>query len=70
MKGNTNEMTLTNEKLIKIITTLGQERAAELLMKKMEDDEARKEYHKKYNARKNEVLRQVKLAHPELFKVN
>ena len=62
-------MTLTNERLIKIIATLGQDRAAELLMKKMEDDEARKEYHKKYNAKKNAVLKMVKEQHPELFKV-
>lgn len=62
-------MTLNNTKLIQMISTLGEVKVLDLLTKKIEDDDARREYHKKYNAKKNEVLRQVKLAHPELFKV-
>jgi hypothetical protein len=60
-------MTLTNTKLIAMITKMGEARAADLLTKKLEDDDARREYHKKYNAKKNAILREVKAAHPELF---
>lgn len=63
-------MTLNNAKLINLISTLGEVKTLDLLTKKIEDDDARREYHRKYNAKKNEVLKQVKLAHPELFKVN
>jgi cell fate (sporulation/competence/biofilm development) regulator YlbF (YheA/YmcA/DUF963 family) len=63
-------MTIQNEKLMKLIAQLGETRTYELLTKKIEDDEARKEYHRKYNAKKNEILRTVKQQHPELFKIN
>jgi hypothetical protein len=63
-------MTIQNEKLMKLIAQLGEVKVLDLLTKKIEDDEARKEYHRKYNARKNEILRTVKQQHPELFKIN
>jgi cell fate (sporulation/competence/biofilm development) regulator YlbF (YheA/YmcA/DUF963 family) len=63
-------MTIQNETLAKMINTLGEVKTLDLLRKKIEDDEARREYHKKYNAKKNELFRRVKMEHPELFKVN
>lgn len=64
----TNYMTLKNAKLITVVTELGEDKILELLGKKLDDDLARREYHRKYNARKNEILRSVKATHPELFK--
>lgn len=63
-------MTINNNELAKMIQAMGEVKVLELLKKKIEDDEARREYHKKYNAKKNAVLRMVKQNHPELFKVN
>jgi cell fate (sporulation/competence/biofilm development) regulator YlbF (YheA/YmcA/DUF963 family) len=63
-------MTINNNELVKMISALGETKVLDLLKKKIEDDEARKEYHRKYNAKKNEILRTVKQQHPELFKIN
>ena len=62
-------MELKNNELAQMIQKFGESNTLDLLKKKIADDEARKEYHKKYNAKKNAVLRMVKLNHPELFKV-
>lgn len=61
-------MTLTNKELIALIQALGEVKALDLLTKKIEDDDARREYHRKYNAAKNETLREIKKSHPELFR--
>lgn len=62
-------MTLNNERLIKLVSTLGEVKVLDLLTKKIEDDDARREYHKKYNAKKNALLKTIRTEHPELFKV-
>jgi hypothetical protein len=62
-------MTITNQKLISIIAKYSEAKVLDLLEKKIADDDARKEYHRKYNAKKNEIMKQVKIAHPELFRV-
>lgn len=62
-------MQLKNAKLIALVGKLGEDKVLDLLVKKMADDDARRDYHKKYNAKKNAVLREVKRVHPELFKV-
>ena len=63
------DMTLSNTKLIQMIQTLGEEKVTRLLSKKIEDDDYRKEYHAKYNAKRNEIMKTVRGTHPELFKV-
>lgn len=60
-------MTLTNTKLINLVTRLGEEKTLDLLVKKMDDDQARRDYHKKYNAVKNATIKLLKEQHPEMF---
>lgn len=60
-------MTLTNEKLIQMIQTMGEVKVHSLLVKKIEDDEYRKEYHRKYNTRKTQIDKIVREQHPEIY---
>jgi hypothetical protein len=60
-------MQLTNGKLIALVTKLGEEKTLSMLSKKIEDDEYRREYHRKYNVKKAEIVKLVKANHPEIF---
>lgn len=60
-------MTLTNAKLIALVQAHGEVKTLALLEKKMEDDEYRREYHRKYNVKKNEAMKLIKAQHPEIF---
>ncbi len=61
-------MTLTNKTLITLIQSINDEtKVATLLQAKLDDDQARRDYHKKYNAKKNATLKIVREQHPEIF---
>jgi hypothetical protein len=60
-------MTLTNQKLITLVTSLGEEKTHALLVKKIEDDEYRREYHRKYNVKKSAIEKVMREKHPELY---
>lgn len=62
-------MTLKNEKLIAALKALGttEEDMLVHVQRYIDDRVARADYHRKYNAKKNAVLKAVRAAHPELF---
>lgn len=60
-------MQIKDATLIALITKLGEVKTLALLEKKIEDDQYRREYHRKYNVKKAEIVKLVKANHPEIF---